>query len=214
MPVIGLAGGIASGKSTVGEILRRKGALVIDADAVAHEIVEPGLPALAEIRERFGDQVITPDGWLDRAALGRIVFDDPAARRDLNNIMHPRIYEEIHQRVRGQKPGRIIVFEAALLAETYEEALEWLEIDAVVVVDSPPELQYRRLMGGRGLSRQEAEQRIASQANRDDRRARANYVIDNVGSLEDLEQSVDQMWAHLQKIDPDRPLFAGTGTGS
>lgn len=212
MPVIGLAGGIASGKSTVGELLRRKGALVVDADAVAHEIVEPGWPALAEIKDRFGDEVITPDGWLDRAALGRIVFDDPQSRDDLNNIMHPRIYEEIQRRVRGQRRDRIMVFEAALLAETYEQALEWLEIDAVVVVDAPPELQVQRLMEERDMSWEEANARITSQTSSEERNSHANYVIRNVGTLADLEREVDRMWALIQKIDPDRPLFAGAGS--
>lgn len=211
MPVIGLAGGIASGKSTVGELLRRKGALVIDADAVAHEIVEPGRPALAEIRDRFGDGVITPDGWLDRAALGRIVFDDHQARNDLNDIMHPRIYEEIQRRIRGQRRDRIMVFEAALLAETYEQALEWLEIDAVVVVDTPPEVQVQRLMDERDMTWDEAYARISSQASRGDRNAHANYVIQNAGTLGDLEREVDRMWAQIQVVDPDRPLFAGAG---
>lgn len=211
MPVIGLAGGIASGKSTVGELLRRKGALVIDADAVAHEIVEPGRPALAEIRDRFGDGVITTDGWLDRAALGRIVFDDHQARNDLNDIMHPRIYEEIQRRIRGQRRDRIMVFEAALLAETYEQALEWLEIDAVVVVDAPPEVQVQRLMDERDMTWDEAYARISSQASRADRNAHANYVIQNVGTLGDLEREVDRMWAQIQVVDPDRPLFAGAG---
>lgn len=211
MPVIGLAGGIASGKSTVGKLLKKKGALVIDADAVAHEIVEPGWPALAEIRDRFGDEVIAPDGSLDRAALGRIVFDDPQARHDLNEIMHPRIYEEIQRRIRGQKRGRVMVFEAALLAETYEQALEWLEIDAVVVVDAPPELQFERLLDGRGMSQDEAYQRIMAQTSREERNSRANYVIRNTGSIADLERQVDRMWAALQNADPDRPLLAGFG---
>jgi dephospho-CoA kinase len=209
MPVIGLAGGIASGKSTVGELLRKKGALVIDADAVAHEIVEPGWPALAEIRDRFGDDIITPDGWLDRAALGKLVFEDPQARQDLNNIMHPRIYEEIHGRIRGQKRDRIMVFEAALLAETYEQALEWLEIDAVVVVDVPPEIQLERLVNCRGMSRDEAHLRITSQSGREERNNRANYVIPNTGTLLDLEREVDKMWKLLKDVDPDRPLLAG-----
>ncbi len=211
MPVIGLAGGIASGKSTVGELLRRKGALVIDADAVAHEIVEPGRPALAEIRDRFGNEVITPDGWLDRAALGRVVFDDPQARSDLNDIMHPRIYEEIQRRIRGQRRDRIMVFEAALLAETYEQALEWLEIDAVVVVDAPPEVQVQRLVDERDMTLDEAYARISSQTSRQERNAHANYVIRNVGTLADLEREVDRMWAQIQVVDPDRPLFAGAG---
>jgi dephospho-CoA kinase len=212
MPVIGLAGGIASGKSTVGELLRRKGALVIDADAVAHEIVEPGRPALAEIRDRFGNEVITPDGWLDRAALGRVVFDDPQARSDLNDIMHPRIYEEIQRRIRGQRRDRIMVFEAALLAETYEQALEWLEIDAVVVVDAPPEVQVQRLVDERDMTLDEAYARISSQTSRQERNAHANYVIRNVGTLADLEREVDRMWAQIQVVDPDRPLFAGAGS--
>lgn len=211
MPVIGLAGGIASGKSTVGKLLKKKGALVIDADAVAHEIVEPGWPALAEIRERFGEQVIASDGSLDRAALGRIVFDDPQARHDLNEIMHPRIYEEIQRRIRGQKRNRVMVFEAALLAETYEQALEWLEIDAVVVVDATPELQFQRLLDERGMSQDEAYQRIMAQTSREQRNSRASYVIRNTGSIADLERQVDRMWAALQNADPDRPLLAGFG---
>jgi dephospho-CoA kinase len=211
MPVIGLAGGIASGKSTVGKLLKKRGALVIDADAVAHEIVEPGWPALAEIRDRFGAGVIAADGSLDRAALGKIVFEDPQARHDLNEIMHPRIYEEIQRRIRGQKRNRIMVFEAALLAETYEQALEWLEIDAVVVVDATPELQFQRLLDGRGMSQDEAYQRIMAQTSREERNSRASYVIRNTGSLADLERQVDRMWAALQNADPDRPLLAGFG---
>lgn len=207
MPLIGLTGGIASGKSTVGELLKQKGALVIDADAVAHEVVEPGRPALEEIRKRFGDQVIADDGTLDRAELGRRIFVDEDARRALNAIMHPRIFEEIQRRVRGQRRNRVVVYEAALLAETYEASLEWLEIDAVVVVDCPVEQQVERLLSERGMDRREAELRVASQADRADRLSRATYVIHNSGSLSELRRQVDQMWARLQNRDPDRPLL-------
>ena len=207
MPLIGVTGGIASGKSTVGELLKEKGALVIDADAVAHEVVEPGRPALEEIRKRFGDQVIAGDGTLDRAELGRRVFVDEDARRALNAIMHPRIFEEIQRRVRGQRRDRVVVYEAALLAETYEASLEWLEIDAVVVVDCPVEQQVERLLSERGMNRREAELRVASQSDRADRLARATYVIHNSGSLGDLRRQVDQMWARLQNRHPDRPLL-------
>lgn len=190
----------------MGELLKQKGALVIDADAVAHEVVEPGRPALEEIRRHFGDGVMTPEGALNRAELGRRIFADDDARRALNAIMHPRIFEEIRSRVEGQKPDGVVVYEAALLAETYEESLEWLEIDAVVVVDCPVEQQIERLIAQRGITRREAELRVAAQAGRADRLARASYVIDNSGDLGDLRRQVDKMWTRLQR-DPDRPLL-------
>ncbi|HEX2180119.1 MAG TPA: dephospho-CoA kinase [Actinomycetota bacterium] len=210
MPVIGLTGGIASGKSTVADLLRRKGAVVIDADAVAHEVVEPGQPALEEIRQRFGDQMLREDGSLDRAALGRTIFLDEQAREGLNEIMHPRIFESIQRKLRGLNPDRIVVYEAALLVETYEESLDWLEIDAVVVVDCPVELQLERLVTQRGMSRVGAELRIAAQGHRGERLDRANYVLDNSGSLESLRRQVDRMWLLLQNRDPDRPLLSSS----
>jgi dephospho-CoA kinase len=207
MPVIGLTGGIASGKSAVAELLRRKGVLVIDADAVAHEVVEPGEPGLEEIRQRFGNEVIAPDGSLDRAALGRIIFVDDQARHDLNEIMHPRIFQAIQQRLRGVSPDRIVVYEAALLVETYEQSLDWLDIDTVVVVDCPVEQQLERLIAKRGMGVAEAELRVAAQGARSERLSRANYVIDNSGSLEELGRQVDRMWMLLQERNPDRPLL-------
>jgi dephospho-CoA kinase len=210
VPVIGLTGGIASGKSTVADLLRRKGAVVIDADAVAHEVVEPGQPALEEIRQRFGDGMLLEDGSLDRAALGRTIFLDEEAREGLNEIMHPRIFESIQRKLRGLNPDRIVVYEAALLVETYEESLDWLEIDAVVVVDCPVELQLERLVTQRGMGEVEAELRIAAQGHRAERLDRANYVLDNSGSLESLRRQVDRMWLLLQNRDPDRPLLSSS----
>ena len=196
MPVIGLTGGIASGKSTVAALLRHKGALVVDADEVARRLVEPGRPALDEIRARFGRGVLAPDGSLDRAALGRLVFSDPEARRHLNEILHPRIFEAIRDRLADEEPNRLVFVEAALLAETYSQANRWLALQGLVVVDAPAELQAARLRA-KGMADSDASLRMAAQLARPDRLSRATHVIDNSGSIEDLKTQVDRVWAQL-----------------
>ncbi|HEX2053523.1 MAG TPA: dephospho-CoA kinase [Actinomycetota bacterium] len=196
MPVIGLTGGIASGKSTVANLLRAKGATVVDADAIARELVLPGEPALDEIKRRFGDEVMASDGTLDRAALGRLIFSDQTARDDLNAILHPRIFEVIRNRVGQADPAHAVFVEAALLAETYSQAAHWTGMDCLVVVDAPEDRQIARLVA-RGVPVEDARLRLAAQATRQERLARATHVLDNSGSLEDLQRKVDRLWAEL-----------------
>lgn len=183
---IGLTGGIASGKSTVAEILADLGAMIIDSDQLAREVVEPGTEALARIRERFGDRVIT-DGRLDRAALAKIVFADPVARSDLESIIHPAVRLRAAELEREAGDDRVVVQMIPLLVETGQQG----DFDAVIVVDIPVEVQRERLMARNGLSNKEADARIAAQATRAQRRAAADVVIDNAGSdLDDLRRRV------------------------
>lgn len=198
MTVIGLTGGIASGKSTVARLLKQRGATVIDADEVARAVAQPGSEVLKEIKQRFGESVIHGDGSLKRSALAAIIFEDPSARRDLNAIMHPRIYVAIREQVDALDPAQPVVVEAALLAETYSQAHERLEMKTLLVVDCPPELQMARLRSGRGLTEQEARQRLSAQAGSSQRRAHATYVIDNSGTLHELEEEVDRVWSAMR----------------
>lgn len=199
---VGLTGGIGSGKSTVSALLREHGAVVIDYDLLAREVVEPGAPALVAIAERFGDAVITPQGTLDRPALGAIVFADAQARRDLEAITHPAIRDLARQReaaahdtaADGTGDRRaIVVHDNPLLVEMGAHE----HCDVVVVVDLPPEVQLHRLVALRGMTEAEATARIAAQASRDDRAAVADHLIDNSGSEDELDRTVEGLWAEL-----------------
>ena len=200
MYLVGLTGGMGSGKSTVAAELARLGAHVIDADAIARAIVAVGEPALADIRERFGVRVIQEDGTLDRAALAAVVFADDDARADLNDITHPRIGERIAQRLgelaeRPAPPDRphIAVIDHPLLVETGQAE----HYPAVIVVVAPVETRVRRLHDGRGIDPDDARARIASQTSDEVRRGAATHVIDNGGDLESLRQQVGSVWADL-----------------
>ena len=190
---VGLTGGIASGKSTVAELLVELGAVLIDGDALAREVVARGTPGLARVVEEFGEEVLTPEGDLDRAALGRIVFADESARRRLEAITHPLIFERYAELEAAAPPGAVVVHDIPLLAESGRADT----FDAVIVVDVPAELQVERMMRDRGWTREEAESRIAAQASREDRLAIATYVIDNTGSHEDLRARVEAVYADL-----------------
>jgi dephospho-CoA kinase len=190
---VGLTGGIASGKSTVARMLVELGAVLIDGDALAREVVARGTPGLARVVEEFGNSLLTPEGDLDRAALGRIVFSDADARRRLEGITHPLIFERYAELEAAAPEGALVVHDIPLLAEsgradTFEE---------VVVVDAPPQLQVERMMRDRGWTREEAESRMAAQASREDRLAIATYVVENAGSLDDLRPRVEQVYAEL-----------------
>lgn len=195
--VVGLTGGMGSGKSTVARMLVERGAHVIDADQVAREVVAPGEPALEELRRRFGDDVIGEDGTLDRAALAAVAFADEEQRQALNAITHPRIAERIVERVRSfsAPPGQpdLIVLDHPLLVETGQAAA----MEAVVVVLAPVDVRVQRLAAGRGIDPDDARARIASQADDDQRRAVATHVIDNSGDLARLEAQVERVWADL-----------------
>ena len=190
---VGLTGGIASGKSTVATMLVELGAVLIDGDALAREVVARGTPGLAQVVEEFGEELLTPEGDLDRAALGRIVFADEAARRRLEAITHPLIFERYAELEAAAPPDAVVVHDIPLLAESGRADT----FDEVIVVDVPPELQVERMMRDRGWTREEAESRIAAQASREDRLAIATYVIDNTGTLDDLRARVEEVYADL-----------------
>lgn len=190
---VGLTGGVASGKSTVSAILSELGAVVIDADKLAREVVEKGTPGLAAVVDAFGEDLLTPDGDLDRPAMGALVFNDEAKRRILEGIIHPLVFERIVALEGAAPADAVVVHDIPLLAESGRADT----FDAVIVVDAPPETQVERMLRDRGWTREDAESRIASQASREDRLAIATYVVDNTGSLEDLRRRVEQIYTDL-----------------
>ncbi len=190
---VGLTGGIASGKSTVSAILAELGAVVIDADLLAREVVARGTPGLAAVVAEFGPDVLTAEGDLDRPAMGALVFGDPEARRRLEAIIHPLVHERSAQLEAEAPAEAVVVHDIPLLAEVGRPAA----FDAVVVVDAPTEVQVARMVEDRGWSRDEAESRIAAQASRADRREIATYVVHNTGTLEELRDEVEQVYASL-----------------
>lgn len=199
MVVVGLTGGIGSGKSTVAVLLAAKGATVIDADRLARDVVAPGTPGYDEVVVRFGPSVVAADGSLDRRALADVVFADPAALADLNAIVHPAVRAAVEKRLAdlrstGPDDG-VVVLEIPLLIESgrsYGAA-------AVIVVDCTEEVAIRRLVEGRGMDEADARRRMAAQISRLDRLAAANLVIDNSGSRADLGGEVDRVWADLTR---------------
>ena len=198
---VGLTGGIGSGKSAVSALLRDRGAVVIDSDVLAREVVEPGTPGLAAVVDRFGDDVVAAGGTLDRAALGSLVFSDASARRDLEGIIHPLVRARGADLEARAGADAVVVHDVPLLVETGQAS----RFDLVVVVDAPIEVQIERLVTHRGMSREEAASRIAAQASRDDRLAAADVVIDNTGSLDDLAREVDRLWTMLSSPEAVRP---------
>jgi len=195
---VGLTGGIGSGKSEVAARLTSRGAVLIDADVAARQVVVPGSPGLAQIVAAFGDDVLRPGGSLDRERLGAIVFGDPGRRDQLNAIVHPlvRQWMDAAERTAVQTagtPGPVIVHDVPLLAESRGKG----GFDLVVVVDVPPELQVDRLVRLRGMTPEQARARMAAQASREQRLAVADVVIDNSGSLDDLDRRVTEVWADL-----------------
>src|SRR4051794_38913324 len=188
---VGLTGGIGAGKSTVARLLVELGAVLIDGDALAREVVARGTPGLAQVVAEFGPELLTPDGDLDRAALGRIVFADEGARRRLEAITHPLIFEKYAELEAAAPPDALVVHDIPLLAESARADT----FDEVIVVDAPPELQVERMLRDRGWTREEAESRIAAQASREDRLAIATYVIDHTATLHHLRAPVEQVHA-------------------
>ncbi|WP_414119959.1 dephospho-CoA kinase [Corynebacterium nuruki] len=194
MYIIGLTGGIGSGKSTVSARLAELGATVVDADLISREVVEPGEPALAELGETF-DGVLTADGTLDRAELARQAFSSPEGTAKLNAITHPRIRERTVRQFReaAEAGARYLVYDMPLLIENKETD----KVQTVLVVDAPDELRIRRLVDQRGLDEADARRRIAAQIDRETRLAAADTVLDNSGTREDLIAQVDAFWAGL-----------------
>jgi dephospho-CoA kinase len=168
---------------------------VIDADAIAREVVEPGTEGLAEVVEAFGSGVLLPDGRLDRPRLGEIVFADPELRGKLNAIVHPRVGVRMAELEREAGPGAIVVLDVPLIAETGRTD----GYDLVVVVDVPPRVQVDRLVRRRGMTREQAEARMAAQVSREQRLAIADIVVDNSGSLTELDRQVGDLWSELRR---------------
>ncbi|WP_431221352.1 dephospho-CoA kinase [Leifsonia xyli] len=197
MQLIGLTGGIASGKSTIASRLASHGAVIVDADRIAREVVEPGTPALAEIARRFGQGVIAADGSLDRPALGAIVFGDQDALRDLNGITHPAVLAASTARFEAAAaadPDAIVVYDVPLLVESANE----YPFDLVVVAHADAATRIHRLVTLRGMDAAEAERRIRSQASDEERLAVADVVIDTGGTLQRTREQVDALWERLQ----------------
>ena len=193
MRLIGLTGDIAAGKSTVSQMLEHKGAVIVDADRIARDIVEPGSPTLQAIVERFGHAVLRPDGTLDRAALAAMVFGDNEALKDLNAITHPAIGAEMARRA-SEHAGtdRVVVFDIALMRDKQQYGVELM-----VLVTAPEEERVCRMVRDRGTTEADARARIAAQAYLADRVRHADVVIDNSGTRDDLARQVDALWERL-----------------
>ena len=204
---VGLTGGIGSGKSEVSKRLAAYGAALIDADVAARAVVEPGTPGLGEITAVFGPQVLLPDGRLNRERLGQIVFADDGALAKLNAIVHPLVHERTQQLEQQATatlgPGGIIVQDVPLLAENGLQN----GFDTVIVVDAPDDQRLQRLIETRGMTAEHARERMAAQAGRDQRLAIADIVVDNSGTLADLDQQVAEVWSVLHDL-------AGRGDGT
>lgn len=196
MRVIALTGGIASGKSTISRRLASHGATIVDADRLAREAVDPGSPGLAAVVERFGGDILSDDGSLDRAALGAVVFSDPEARADLNGIVHPEVRRLAAERLAAigrEDEGAIAVYDVPLLVETGVDH----DFSLVVVADADAATRIERLVSLRGFDRSDAERRVGAQASDEARRAIADVLIDTGGTLEQTEAQVDALWADL-----------------
>ena len=198
MILIGLTGGIGSGKSTVSALLAGRGAIIIDADAIARELQAPGAPLLSELSKKFGASIIDASGTLDRAALATIAFSDPEALKDLNKIVHPAIAKEMDARLTAQRAtDNVVVLDIPLLAENPRAGL-----CGIVVVDIPIDLAVSRLVEFRSMAEDDARARIAKQATREERQAIADKVIDNSGDMSTLSDQVEDVWQWALGLPP------------
>jgi dephospho-CoA kinase len=200
--LVGLTGGIGSGKSTVSGLLQARGAVIIDADAIVREVQQPGSPVLAELAQKFGSDVLAEDGSLDRQAVANIVFADPDALKSLNAIVHPAVGREMNERMIAQRASKnVVILDIPLLTENPREGLQ-----GRIVVDIPVELQVQRLTSFRGFDEADARARISRQATRQERLDKADFVVDNSGGLEDLIPQIDLLWTwllSLPQLPPD-----------
>ncbi len=199
MYVVGLTGGIASGKSTVSVLLAANGAGIIDADRIGHEIIMKGAEGYRQLLEAFGDGILGDDGEISRPKLAALVFGDKEKVARLNAITHPLIGKEMFRRMEGFRrekgEGAIVVYDAALLIESGARDM----LDILVVVAADPQVQIERLERDRDMPAEEAQRRISSQLNLEDKLAHADYVIENEGSLKDLENKVDELWSDISR---------------
>jgi dephospho-CoA kinase len=202
---VGLTGGIGAGKSEVSQRLASYGALVIDADQIARAVVEPGTPGLAQVVGLFGSGVLAPDGTLDRQRLGEIVFADDDLRAKLNSIIHPLVGARLRELEQGADADAILIEDVPLIAENDLAGF----YDLVVVVDVPPRLQEERLIRDRGMTPDQVAARMAAQASREQRLAIASIVVDNSGSLAELDREVGELWAELSRRARSGPAQPG-----
>lgn len=201
MILLGLTGGIGSGKSTVSALLAERGAVIIDADAIVKELQEPGQPLLKELVAEFGESVIRPDGSLDRAALAQVAFGDKEKLAALNKIVHPAVGAEMNRRLQAQRDtGNVVVLDIPLLAENPRKGL-----CGVIVVDVPVDVAVARLVEFRGFAESDARARVASQTSRDKRMEIADKVIDNSGDMESLVSQVNEVWDWARTLPPAAP---------
>ncbi len=201
MIVVGLTGGIGSGKSTVSAMLAELGAVIVDADQIARDLQSPNSAVLASMAARFGDHIIMPDGSLDRAAVAGIVFNDKQALDDLNGIVHPAMQDEIQRQIEAHRDtDRVVVLDFPLLGENPR-----LGLVATIVVDVPVDVAVERLVGQRGMDEADARARINSQVGREDRLATATHVLDNTGDLESLRRQVGELWIQLAEMVEPTP---------
>lgn len=194
--LVGLTGSIATGKSTVSEMFRRKGAEIIDADQIAREVVEPGTEGLERIAREFGPGILDDEGKLNRERLGARIFHNPAEREKLNRLLHPLIVDSMRdktEKIKKEKDPDLLIWDVPLLIEG--NLTHWVE--AVILVYTPKEIQLERLMKRNALSREEAEKRILAQMDIEEKKKHADYVIDNRGTLSETERQVDQLWKQL-----------------
>ncbi|HEX2562843.1 MAG TPA: dephospho-CoA kinase [Acidimicrobiales bacterium] len=197
MLVVGLTGGIGSGKSTVSALLAAKGAVVVDADELVRDQQRPGTAVFDAMVERFGPGIVTEDGTLDRAAVADIVFGDPEALADLNGIVHPAVGAEIARRMEELSgTDAVVVLDVPLLVEVSRS----YPLAGLIVVDVDPDIAVERLVMQRGMSEEDARSRLSRQASREERRARADVVIDNRGTIGDLARQVDAIWDWIERL--------------
>lgn len=194
--VVGLTGGIGAGKSTVSRLLGERGAVILDADLIARQVVEPGGPAYQGVVDRFGKDVLDDDGRLDRPALAAIVFNDPAALKDLNDIVHPAVGALIAERLAEEaETDDVVILDVPLLVESGRS-----NTAGTIVVDCPPEEAVRRAVA-RGLPEDDVRRRMANQVSREERLAKADLVVDNSGAESALPAEVDKAWAWIQSLN-------------
>lgn len=201
MILVGLTGGIGSGKSTVSQMLSERGAIIVDADAVARELQQPGTEVLRLMTVAFGEEICFPDGSLNRQAVADKVFGNAEALKTLNGIIHPAIGKEMNRRIEEQRnTSNIVVLDIPLLFENPRDGL-----CGVIVIDVPTEIAVNRLVGSRGMTIADAEARVSRQASREDRRAIADKVIDNSKDTEILRLQVDEVWNWMQQLPAAAP---------
>jgi len=205
MIVVGLTGGIGSGKSTVSAALAERGAVVVDADAIAKELQRAGQPVFVRMVERYGADIVGPDGELDRAKVAGIVFNDADALKDLNEIVHPALNAEMRRRIREQEgTDHVVIVDVALMAEN--NGRKRFGVGSVIVVDTPVETAVERLVAYRGLTETDARARISRQASREDRLKIADRVVDNGGDRAHLESQLSDLWSWIRSLPSADPL--------